>query len=200
MKLPAPEGELASIGKSVQQMGQPSPRVDRKLHPTAAGNRLLRLVASGVLTILSIAPSLAQDPKLLQPERAFAFSVQAVDQSTVEARFAIANGYYLYREKLKFSVEPVAFASVPALPPGKMKHDPFFGDVETYRGNVAVRLSLQAAQPGSSVTIKAESQGCADVGVCYPPQLQKVTVALPARGGPPGEAVSANPPKRSWFN
>lgn len=146
------------------------------------------------------ASSVAQQSRLLEPERAFAFSVQAVDESTVEARFAIANGYYLYREKLKFSVEPVAIAGMPVLPPGKMKHDEFFGNVETYRGAVAVRLPLQGAQPGATVTVKAESQGCADAGVCYPPQLQKVTVALPVRGARPGEAVSATPPKKSWFN
>lgn len=144
--------------------------------------------------------ALAQQPKLLEPERAFAFSAQAVDESTVEARFLIANGYYLYRDKLKFSVEPVTLAGAPVLPPGKMKHDEFFGNVETYRGGIAVRLAVQGAQPGGSVTIQAESQGCADVGVCYPPQLQKVTVALPARGGRPGEPVYATPPKKSWFN
>ena len=72
--------------------------------------------------------------------------------------------------------------------------------METYRGAVAVRLPLQGAPPGGSVTIKAESQGCADVGVCYPRQLQTVTVALPARGGRPGEPVYATPPKKSWFN
>lgn len=145
-------------------------------------------------------PALAQQPRLLEPERAFAFSVQAVDENTVEARFAIAKGYYLYREKLKFTVEPVALAGAPVLPPGKMKHDEFFGNVETYRGAVAVRLPLQGAQPGAAITVKAESQGCADAGVCYPPQLQKVTVALPARGARPGEAVSATPPKKNWFN
>lgn len=142
----------------------------------------------------------AQQPKLLEPERAFAFSVQAVDESTVEARFAVANGYYLYREKLKFSVEPVALAAAPVLPPGQMKHDEFFGDVETYRGTVAIRLPLKGSPGGGSVTVKAESQGCADAGVCYPPQLQKVTVALPARGARPGEPVYATPPKKSWFN
>jgi thiol:disulfide interchange protein DsbD len=141
----------------------------------------------------------SQQPKLLEPERAFAFSVQAVDENTVEARFAIANGYYLYREKLKFSVEPVSLAATPLLPPGKMKHDEFFGDVETYRGAVAVRLPLQNSS-GGSVTVKAESQGCADAGVCYPPQLQKVTVLLPPRGGRPGDPVYASPPKKSWFN
>jgi thiol:disulfide interchange protein DsbD len=158
--------------------------------------------ATGValMTMLALTPTSAQQPKLLPPERAFAFTVQAVDENTVEARFAIANGYYLYREKLKFSVEPVTLAAAPTLPAGTLKHDEFFGDVETYRGAVAVRLPLQGAQPGSAVTVKAESQGCADAGVCYPPQLQKVTVALPARGGRPGEPVSANPPKKSWFN
>jgi thiol:disulfide interchange protein DsbD len=154
-----------------------------------------------LLSALTVAsPATAQQPKLLPPERAFAFSVQAVDESTVEARFAIANGYYLYREKLKFSVEPVALAGAPVLPAGKMKHDEFFGNVETYRGAVAVRLPLQGAQPGAVVTVKAESQGCADAGVCYPPQLQKLTVALPARGGRTGEPVYATPPKKTWFN
>ena len=160
---------------------------------------VLAATGAALVTMLAL-PTWAQQPKLLAPERAFAFSVQAVDENTVEARFAIANGYYLYRDKLKFSVEPVTLAAAAALPPGKLKHDEFFGDVETYRGAVAVRLPLQGAQPGSAVTVKAESQGCADAGVCYPPQLQKVTVALPARGGRPGEPVSANPPKKSWFN
>jgi thiol:disulfide interchange protein DsbD len=160
----------------------------------------LEIGALSLVLLAGSASSVAQQPRLLEPERAFAFSVQAVDESTVEARFAIANGYYLYREKLKFSVEPVAIAGMPVLPPGKMKHDEFFGNVETYRGAVAVRLPLQGAQPGATVTVKAESQGCADAGVCYPPQLQKVTVALPVRGARPGEAVSATPPKKSWFN
>jgi thiol:disulfide interchange protein DsbD len=139
-------------------------------------------------------------PKLLEPERAFEFSVQAVDAKTVEARFAIATGYYLYREKLKFSVEPVALASAPVLPPGMVKDDAFFGNVETYRARLAVKLPLDGAAPGLKVTIKAESQGCADAGVCYPPQVQYLTVALPAPGSPPGAPVTATPAKKSWFN
>ena len=162
--------------------------------------RLFRVSALPLALLMSSDSGSAQQPKLLEPERAFALTVQAVDENTVEARFAIANGYYLYREKLKFSVEPVALAATPVLPPGKMKHDEFFGNVETYRGAVAVRLPLQGAQPGATVTVRAESQGCADAGVCYPPQLQKVTLALPARGARPGEPVSATPPKKNWFN
>jgi thiol:disulfide interchange protein DsbD len=125
---------------------------------------------------------------------------QAVDDKTIEARFAIANGYYLYREKLKFAVEPAVLAGAPVLPPGKIKHDEFFGNVETYRGLLAVRLPLEGAKAGTTVTVKAESQGCADAGVCYPPQVQRLTVALPARGAGPGEPVNATPAKKSWFN
>lgn len=158
----------------------------------------------GAWPIVMLLAALPADPawaqiKLLEPERAFAFSVQAVDEKTVEARFTIASGYYLYREKLKFAVEPVALADVPVLPPGKVKEDAFFGKVETYRGRLAVRLSLERVPPGSKVTVRAESQGCADAGVCYPPQVQQLTVALPAKGARPGDPVSAIP-RKSWFN
>lgn len=142
----------------------------------------------------------AAGPKLLEPERAFAFSVQALDEKTVEARFAIANGYYLYREKLHFSVEPASLAAMPTLPSGKIKDDEFFGKVETYRGELTVALALQQAAPGSKVVVRAESQGCADAGVCYPPQVQSVTVTLPLPGMPPGAPVAATPARKSWFN
>jgi thiol:disulfide interchange protein DsbD len=153
-----------------------------------------------VMLLAAVPPAPAEGQiKLLEPERAFAFSVQAVDERTIEARFSIASGYYLYREKLKFAVEPATLAGAPVLPPGKVKDDAFFGNVETYRGRLVVRLLLDGAQPGAKVTVKAESQGCADAGVCYPPQVQSLTVVLPALGGRPGEPVSATP-KKSWFN
>ena len=158
------------------------------------------VVAAGIAAALFAGVAVAQDRDLLPPERAFEFSVRALDPATVEARFAIARGYYLYRDKLKFSVEPAGLAAAPALPAGKVKDDPFFGKVDTYRDPLVVRLVLAAAAPGSTVTVTAESQGCADIGVCYPPQLQKVTVALPAPGAGPGAPVEAAPAKKRWFN
>ena len=128
-------------------------------------------------------------PKLLEPERAFAFSVQALDDRTLEARFAIADGYYLYRDKLKIQRRAAGRWPPPrCCPPGKIKDDEFFGRVETYRGRLAVRLSLDSGAPGRKVTVRAESQGCADVGVCYPPQVQNVTLTLPGAGRGPGSA------------
>jgi thiol:disulfide interchange protein DsbD len=161
--------------------------------------RRLRAGLVGLAAAVAFAAS-AQDPELLAPERAFGFSVRALDASTVEARFAIADGYYLYREKLKFGVEPAALAAPPALPAGKVKEDPYFGRVETYRGRLVVRLALAAPAPGSRVTVNAESQGCADIGVCYPPQAQKLTVVMPASGAGPGEPVEFAPAKKRWFN
>ena len=152
-------------------------------------------------SLAAIGPGLAyaQQPLLLDPERAFAFSVQALDERTVEARFSIADGYYLYRDKLRFAVEPGALAPVD-LPPGEVHEDEYFGKVAIYRHEVAVRLPLAAAAPRSRLTVTAQSQGCADAGVCYLPQTQRVSVTLPAAGAPPGPAVSAAPAKKSWLD
>lgn len=165
----------------------------------APERRRCRLVPAAVAAALATA-ALAAEPQLLEPERAFAFSVRPLDPATVEARFVVAPGYYLYRDKLRFGLEQGSLAAPPALPPGKVKEDAFFGKVETYRGELVVRLALAASAAGSKVTVTAESQGCADIGVCYPPRLQKVTVALPAPGAGPGAPVEYAPAKRAWFN
>jgi len=158
----------------------------------------LRAGLAGLVAMLAGA-ALAAAPELLPPERAFAFSARGLDSSTVEARFAVANGYYLYREKMRFSVEPLPSSGAPALPAGLIKDDAFFGRVETYRGEVVVRLPLDRPAAGSQVTVKAESQGCADIGVCYPPQVQQVKVTLPAAGSGPGSLIEASPAKKRWF-
>ena len=138
-------------------------------------------------------------PDLLEAERAFALSARGLDPSTVEVTFAVAPGYYLYRDKLRFAVEPVAIARAPALPQGEVKEDAFFGRTQTYRGDVVVRVPLAAAAPGAKVTVIADSQGCADVGVCYPAQRQRLAVQLPRAGAGPGPVADAAVPKRGLF-
>ncbi len=175
-----------------------SPAKRRRIDPRAPVG--LTLVAAAALLATGVAVAADARPKLLEPERAFAFSVQALDDRTLEARFAVASGYYLYREKLKFTVEPARLAAVPTLPHGMVKNDEFFGKVETYRGLVAIRLALDPTELGRDVTVRAESQGCADAGICYPPQVQNVRVTLPLPGAPPGAPVAATPARKSWFN
>ena len=138
--------------------------------------------------------------ELLPADQAFRFSARALDDHTLEARFTVADGYYLYRDKFRFVVTPDgAVLGTPDLPPGKVKTDEFFGKVETYRGTVVVKLPLSGATAGQTVVLAADSQGCADVGVCYPPTRQMLRLALPAKGAAPGALMDATPPKKSWF-
>jgi thioredoxin:protein disulfide reductase len=154
------------------------------------------LITAGGL-VVAVAALAQVNP--LPPDRAFHFSARMLDARTVEARFSIADGYYLYRDKIRFAVEPQGAAlTVPKLPDGVVKEDPFFGRVETYRGAVVVNLALKDAKPGQNVVIAAESQGCADLGICYPPTVQRVTVPVPEGSIVPSGAGDA--PKKSWFN
>jgi thiol:disulfide interchange protein DsbD len=156
---------------------------------------------AAVASLLGAVPATAGEPPLLPPERAFRLSARALDDRTIEARYTIAEGYYLYRDKLRFALEgePPAVAA-PELPPGKMKKDDFFGDVETYRGTLVIRLPLQVAAPGRSLVLSVAAQGCADAGVCYPPTAQKITLSIPQAGKGPGPLVDAAPTRKNWFN
>jgi thiol:disulfide interchange protein DsbD len=159
----------------------------------------VRLAAALLLSTLATAhaeglSSLA--PKLLPPEQAFRLSARVLDAQTIEARFEVADGYYLYRDKMQFRTEPVQ-AEAAVLPPGKPRHDAFFGDVETYRGEVLVRVPLEHAAAGEKITLHADSQGCADVGVCYPPNPQQLTLTVPTTAGKPGAFVT--PQSKGWF-
>ena len=166
------------------------PRVSRPGRRVVAG---LALAAA----LCAAWPGVAQD-KPLPPEKAFRFSARMVDDRTVEARFVIADGYYLYRDKIHFTIEPPsAGLGLPALPAGKVKEDPFFGRVETYRGDVVVNLAVKDAKPGQVITIAAESQGCADIGLCYPPTVQRVVLPLPEASVAP--AAPGQTPKHAGF-
>jgi thioredoxin:protein disulfide reductase len=171
----------------------------RPWRPDLASGRLVDWLAALAFG-LSAGAAHAAGVDLLPAEQAFRFSARALDERTLEARFAIADGYYLYRDKLQFAVMPEGASLGSAdLPRGKIKTDEFFGKVETYRGTVVVKLPLTGATAGQSVVLTADSQGCADVGVCYPPTRQKVSLALPAAGGGAGALIDANPAKKNWF-
>ncbi len=154
------------------------------------------LIARRLLAVLALFASLstAAATTPLQPEQAFKFSLRALSPGMLEARWQIAPGYFLYREKFKFTL-PAAQADGAKLgaaqfPPGKIKDDEFFGKVETYREEVLIRLPLTAPAGVKSLTLIATAQGCADLGVCYPPLDQQATVQLLAAG----EVVASSAP------
>ena len=135
--------------------------------------------------LLLLLCSLANAEELLHPSVAFKPTVRALDGQTIEVRFEIAKGYYLYRDKFRFSAalsaEPVVVQlGAPVLPKGKEKNDDNFGKVEVYYKTVALRVPVERMSSGPlTLNLKVTSQGCADAGVCYPPQMQTVAVTLP---------------------
>lgn len=122
-----------------------------------------------LLFIAAVPPAAAvADADLLPPERAFRFSALALDAGRLELRYAVAPGYYLYRDKFRFTADAAALGNA-VFPPGQRRRDAFFGDVEIYRGRFRILLPFTAPAGVTRVELRVLSQGCADVGVCYPP-------------------------------
>lgn len=149
-------------------------------NPVAA---LLRCLVVGVLAhvALLLAPTAYAEDELLEPEQAFRFSARAIDDRHVEARFDVAEGYYVYREQFKFAAIGADGAAIalgePALPAGKVKFDETFQkNVETYRGTVSIALPVPAT--AAPFKLSVTSQGCADRGICYPPMQSHAKVDL----------------------
>ena len=148
--------------------------------------RMFSLAAKAALACLLATVSLharAVDEKDLLPvDQAFALQAKATAPDRIELTWKIAPGYYLYRHRT--SVESADFAGASLqMPPGKHKHDEFFGDVETYRTLLEAKVVGTPSADARSVTLKVKYQGCADAGVCYPPQMRTVQVALPSQAG-----------------
>ena len=147
----------------------------------------MRRALAGWLLCAALALSGALVPRLaganvLPPTLAFKAEARALDARTLELRYAIAPGYYLYRDKFRFALAPASVRlGAVQLPAGKSKDDDNFGQVEVYYDEVVVRLPVERTDPAPlALELTATSQGCADAGVCYPPQKQVLAVALPA--------------------
>lgn len=136
-----------------------------------------------ILALLAL-PLHAQfdEDELLPPEQAFAFSARAVDAATIEAVWDVAEGYYLYRSRIRLESDtPGVSLGEPDFPTGKKKQDEFFGEVEIYRNQLRVQLPVErGGAEAMNLALVGHSQGCADIGVCYPPQRQTVSLELPA--------------------
>ncbi len=120
---------------------------------------------------------------LLPVDEAFVLTATAPARERIEIRWKIADGYYLYRHRTGVEAD-AGFAAQPLqLPKGKAYRDEFFGDVETYRGELVAILPGRPASDTDSVSLKIKYQGCADAGICYPPQTRTLKVALPPAAG-----------------
>ncbi|MEZ7912281.1 MAG: protein-disulfide reductase DsbD [Propionivibrio sp.] len=120
----------------------------------------------------------------LPPQLAFKPQVRAIDARTLEVRFEITRGYYLYGDKFRFQLDAEGAAlGAPRLPKGKSVEDATFGRVDVYYDRVRLTLPVERP-PGEALaaTLHITSQGCAEAGVCYPPLRQSLPVELPPAG------------------
>ncbi|GAB1406190.1 protein-disulfide reductase DsbD [Thermomonas brevis] len=147
--------------------------------------RLRRWLAPlGVLAgLLGAMPAGAADFELPPVDEVFVLSAQATAPDRIELRWRIADGYYLYRHRTAASGDAAFTGARLSLPAGTPYRDEFFGDVETYRSSLTGVLTGIPADGAATTTLTVKYQGCADAGVCYPPQTRKLRVALPQPAG-----------------
>ena len=105
--------------------------------------------------------------ELLPADEAFAFKANVVNDEII-LTWDIAEGYYLYKEKIKISSDFSTHLGVAKFPPAKIKNDEFFGKIGVYRHNVKVAIPILKGE-AKSLLLNITFQGCADLGVCYPP-------------------------------
>lgn len=128
------------------------------------------------------------DSDFLPVDQAFEPVLTPIDGNAVEVAIRVADGYYLYKDKISVSAKSaVAQAGRLELPPGELISDQYFGEMEVYHQDVFGTLSIARATPEAmNLDLELKYQGCADGGICYPPVSRIVSVALPA-----ASAVSA---------
>ncbi|POZ52145.1 protein-disulfide reductase DsbD [Methylovulum psychrotolerans] len=129
--------------------------------------------------------------ELLPPEQAFQFSATVKDAQTVQVNWTIAEGYYLYREKVQLALTQTDGSQLGAysIPNGTPQHDEAFGQVQIFHNTLAFNVPLnRAGTAATTISLEAKYQGCADRGVCYPPMSKTISLALPA-----ATAAPANP-------
>ena len=138
-----------------------------------------KLIQSFILPVLlcsGMAAHAIDAGQLLPAEQAFRATVAAGEQD-VAVQFQIADGYYLYQEKIHVETEPSGLLGAAEFSPGKEKEDEFFGKQTVHYHQAVVKLPFQSAAP-ATYRITLSYQGCADAGVCYPP----VTKTLEIKG------------------
>jgi thioredoxin:protein disulfide reductase len=147
--------------------------------------RILWRLAASVLCLNSALTAHAATD-FLEPAQAFKGEARVIDANTVALRIAVAPDYHLYRERMAIALEGgtnAASLGKVEIPVGKTEFDETFQkDVEVLRGEVLVRVPvvLAASASNADFRLNVSYQGCADKGLCYPPQMAVVNVGTKA--------------------
>ncbi len=142
-----------------------------------------------------VAGAATDQAKFLNPDQAFQASATAAGPDSVRLDWKIADGYYLYRSRMKAKSASAVQLGALALPAGKSQTDEYFGAQQIYEH--AVSATLPVARPGGAgamnIAVDVTYQGCAHAGLCYPPITKTLAVTLPPAGAAGGGTVAAAP-------
>jgi thiol:disulfide interchange protein DsbD len=132
----------------------------------------------------------SNETDFLPPDVAFRVAART-EGNILKVRWVIADGYYLYRQKIEVKAEsPDLMLSVPELPPGIVKTDPYLGTQEIYTQQVEASVPYTRIDAGAHpLQIKVTYQGCAEAGLCYPP----ITKVVFPNAAAPAAAASIAP-------
>lgn len=152
--------------------------------PSAAASDLL---GSGARTSTLLGgPTItsAVGPPLPEAE-AFRVDVVATGPQRLLLRFQIAEGYYVYRDKLRVRLLQPAEANVQVLswPAAKVHNDPYFGEQAVYSDELTLPLAIGNSDGARRVGLQVDFMACQDGGICYPPLRRRFEVELPAASG-----------------
>ncbi|WP_024303469.1 protein-disulfide reductase DsbD N-terminal domain-containing protein [Pseudogulbenkiania sp. MAI-1] len=134
----------------------------------------MRRVLLGLWLMSGVAHAIGVE-QLLPPDKAFRLQAGMPDSRTILLEYRIAPGYYLYRDRFRFSAENASLGKV-KLPDGFPKQDPTFGTVMVFANMLEIQLPLSAPLT-RPMTLKATSQGCTRLGVCYVPYTHRFRIS-----------------------
>lgn len=156
---------------------------------------MMKKILIATLCLFFATPLFAiNEEDLLPPDQAFTVNARAIDANTVEVEWKAADGYYLYNDKFNFKSETAGIeVGNISLPPGKKKigirPDGTEGEIEIYRHKLAIKVPLLRNSDSKSLRITVGAQGCADLGVCYPPAKHTILLNLPDAATAPSSGV-----------
>jgi thiol:disulfide interchange protein DsbD len=166
--------------------------------------------SGGIDAVLHAAKS--GDDQFLQPDQAFRFGATADGTDRVRLNWEIADGYYLYRARIKVATSSTAAQlGTTQMPTGQIKNDEYFGRQEIYHHELSALVPVaRAGAAPLDLPLEVTYQGCAEAGLCYPPIIKNVTVHLSAQaagaaGAGSGTSLAgtgnsgSGPAEQDWF-
>jgi thiol:disulfide interchange protein DsbD len=138
--------------------------------------------------LLAAGTALAAQEDVLRPEQAFPYSAVASAEAVLIS-FELPDGYYLYRKRFQFSSPDDRVSLGDArFPQGEIHEDEFFGKMEIFRRTFTIEVPYNAPPEVNRLDLRMRLQGCADIGLCYPPDTWTIDVGLPQRSAAPPKA------------